>query len=141
MKLALVLVLVLGCSGKPKQSDEPPRRPGHQHRPPRRLPRQARSAAGPAVPPGTPPAGKPQYSCFSYIRQDQHCAASGMLAQRRLPRTTSSRPKSVPVGDGLHGLRDGCDGLLLPSTGTKDDPDGQDICQPRSTSARPAAPM
>jgi hypothetical protein len=123
MKLALLLVLVVGCgSSKPKETTAT--QPASTSEP---------SGAAPPITPVEPAAAakgvKGPYSCFSYASKSstmkRHGCARGDDCASYL-----DQAKSLP------GLKDfsGCETVAtvfcFHQSGSKDDPDGQDICQP-----------
>lgn len=117
MRLVLVLVVMLGCGSPASTASQHAQAPA------------VRPTAAMAEPPPAPVTAKSHYSCFSYASKT---SATKRHACSRADDCAGylDQAKSVP------GLKDfsGCETVAsvfcFHQVGTKDDPDGEDICQP-----------
>jgi len=128
MKLALAFVLLLGCSGKAKKADDTtPAGGGGGASPPPAGSNAVAAPTGSASP--QPAARKVQYSCFSYTSKNS-------TARRHACSRVDECPEYLEQAKTLPGLINftGCENtqtvFCFHQSGTKDDPDGQDVCQP-----------
>ena len=134
MKLSLALVLVLGCSGKAKKADDTA--PGTSSSSSSNAAANPGGGGGPTGSPAgggptaTPAAGgKAQYSCFSYTSKNS------TTRRHACSRTDEcgdylEQAKSVPGLTNFTGCANTATVFCFHQVGTKEDPDGQDICQP-----------